>query len=106
VLPSCPSCVLEMLGVEGGKYFQNKKKRGKQGMRLRHGFELAQIACRESRISEYPRASVGAIATWLAHRTIPFFCRQNGIATTRVFGKTPVPPRFFTLDDILLGREH
>jgi hypothetical protein len=75
-------------------------------MHLRHGFELAQIACRESRIYEYPRASVGAMATWLAHRTIPFFCRQNGIATTRVFGKTPVPLGFFTLDDILLGREH
>jgi hypothetical protein len=41
-----------MLGVEDGKYFQkNIKKRGKQGMHLRHVFELAQIACREV---EYP----------------------------------------------------
>jgi hypothetical protein len=40
-----------MLGVEDGKYFQKIKKRGKQGMHLRHVFELAQIACREV---EYP----------------------------------------------------
>jgi hypothetical protein len=63
-------------------------------MHLRHGFELAQIACRESRISEYPRASVGARHLVIAPH-YPFFLSSGVVATE--FGKTPGTPRFFGL---------
>ena len=59
-------------------------------MHLRHVFELAQIACRESRISPRKR--------W-CHRHLdiaphyPFFLSSGRVAT--VFGKTPGIPRFF-----------